>query len=124
LEFLDDGAEELQTDAVCNHLGVLTPKEILAVRHDAGLTRASFAELTGLGEATLARWETGTLIQSASSDRYLRLLRYPENLSRLKELKEGTRRVVIESPARLAKFNALAGAEHLLSKANKFDLVA
>ena len=42
------------------------------------MTRARFARVTGLGEATLNRWENGVLIQTLANDRYIRLLARPE----------------------------------------------
>ena len=38
------------------------------------MTRAKFAQVTGLGEASLNRWENGLTIQTYAYDRYLRLL--------------------------------------------------
>ena len=85
-EFLDHEAETLQHDAVCAHLGVLTPKEIRGIRRMHGMSRAEFSRVTGLGEATLNRWENAILIQNAANDRYLRLLARHENVRRLKRL--------------------------------------
>lgn len=76
-EFVDHEGEQLQHEAVCRHLGVLTPAEVREVRERYGMTRAAFAEVTGLGEATLGRWETGALIQNRANDTYLRLVRSP-----------------------------------------------
>src|SRR5437660_10670794 len=42
-EFLDEEAEDLRHEAVCRHLGVLTPAEIRALRESLGLSRADFA---------------------------------------------------------------------------------
>jgi len=84
--YLDYEAEDLQHEAVCRHLGVLTPQEIIALREKYGLSRAEFARLTGLGEATIARWERGALIQNTGNDRYLRLLQHSENMLRLEKL--------------------------------------
>ena len=56
-EFLDHEAETLQHEAICAHLGVLTPKEIEGIRKMHGMSRARFSAVTGLGEATLNRWE-------------------------------------------------------------------
>lgn len=70
-------AEVIQHEAVCRHLGVLTPEEIRGIRKQYGLSRAAFARLTGFGRASLARWERGELIQNTSSDRYLKLLLDP-----------------------------------------------
>ena len=55
-EYLDDEAERLKHIAVCDHLGVLPPDEIRGIREDHGMTRAAFAHVTGLGEASLNRW--------------------------------------------------------------------
>lgn len=72
---LDESAEDAKHNAICEHLGLLTPREIAEIRVNLGLNRRQFAELTGFGEATIARWERGALVQNASSDRYLRLIR-------------------------------------------------
>ena len=82
-EFLDHEAETLQHEAICEHLGVLTPKEIEGVRKMHGMSRARFSAVTGLGEATLNRWENAILIQNTANDRYLRLLALPDNIRRL-----------------------------------------
>ena len=84
LEFLDHEAETLQHEAICTHLGVLTPKEIEGIRKMHGMSRARFSAVTGLGEATLNRWEKAILIQNTANDRYLRLLALPANIRRLR----------------------------------------
>ena len=85
-EFCDHEAETLEHEAVCAHLGVLPPRDVRRIRDLHGLTRAAFARVTGLGEATLSRWENGILIQNRANDRYLRLLAYPGNLPLLESL--------------------------------------
>ena len=72
--YLDDEAERLKHTAICDHLGVLPPEKIRRIREDHGMTRATFAHVTGLGEASLNRWENGLSIQTHANDRYLRLL--------------------------------------------------
>jgi len=72
---LDESAEDAKHAAICAHLGLLSPREITEIRNSLGFSRKEFAELTGFGEATIARWERGALLQNASSDRYLRLIR-------------------------------------------------
>jgi len=79
-------AEKLRHEAVCAHLGVLTPREIRAIRKRHRLSRAAFAELTGLGEATLHRWENGILTQKRANDNYLRLLQSADNYWTLRQL--------------------------------------
>jgi DNA-binding transcriptional regulator YiaG len=86
-QFTDDVAEEIRHTAVCRHLGVMTPKEISRIRKAYSMSRAVFARLTRIGEASLARWENGLLIQSSAYDQFLYLLTFPENLERLKSRK-------------------------------------
>jgi len=69
---------------VCRHLGVMTPRDVEAVRTRLRMTRAAFADLTRLGEASLARWEKGLLIQNPANDQLLYLLLFPENVERLR----------------------------------------
>ena len=85
-EFLDDEGHQLKHEAVCRHLGVLSPREVLAVRERHGMTRAEFAQVTGLGEATLNRWENGAVVQNRANDRYLRLVETPWIMDRLQGL--------------------------------------
>ena len=86
IEFLDHEGERRRHEAVCRHLGVLSPTEISGLRKGLGMSRAAFAELTGLGEATLGRWENGAAIQNRANDRYLRLLSLPGLIDRSAEL--------------------------------------
>ena len=83
-------AERLLHEAVCAHHGVLTPREVRAIRERHGLSRAAFAEVSGLGEATLHRWENGILIQNRANDRYLRLIESADNLLALRQLGRGS----------------------------------
>jgi len=78
-EYFDERGERAQHEAVCQHLGVLSPGEIIAIRQTLGLTRSSFAELAGVGDASLQRWESGTLIQNKSIDLLLYLLQFKES---------------------------------------------
>jgi putative zinc finger/helix-turn-helix YgiT family protein len=86
-EYYDKEGQEARHAAVCRHLGVLTPAEIRQLRERHGLSRTEFADLTGLGEATIARWERGALIQNIGNDRFLRLLGSGENVGLLRTLK-------------------------------------
>ena len=87
-EFLDDAAERTKREALCKHFGVLTPWEIRDIRKGYGLSRAEFSKLTGIGEASLGRWETGVLVQTLANDRYLRLLAQPGGVDALKAVLE------------------------------------
>ena len=82
-EFTDAEAEDARHEAICRHLGVMTPGEVADVRHHYEMTRAAFAERSRIGEASLARWETGQLIQNPANDNYLYLLSFKQNMDRL-----------------------------------------
>lgn len=99
--YTDDEADVAYDEAVCRHLGILTPAEIRAMREGYGLTRAEFAQLTGFGKATLGRWERGEVTQNRSADRYLRLLQDREVMRRLRALAEPTDSSGSRTPARL-----------------------
>lgn len=73
-EYTDSAAEDIRHEAICQYLGVLSPKEILALRSSRGLSRQRFADITRIGSATLARWESGEIIQNAAMDNYMRLI--------------------------------------------------
>lgn len=83
-ECVDEEGMLIRHEAVCQHLGVLGPTEIRAIREHHGLSRETFAWITGLEEATLDKWENGAQIQGRADDNYLRLLAFPENLERLR----------------------------------------
>ena len=83
-EFGGVEAEEIRHEAVCRHLGLLAPREIVAIRKSMGLSRMQFAEIAGVGIASLKRWETGTLIQNAANDQLIYLMTFPKNVERLK----------------------------------------
>lgn len=85
-EFVDHEGERLRHEAVCRHLGVLSPAEVRSVREHHGMARATFAQITGLGEATLGRWENGAVVQNRANDLYLRLISTPWIMSRLQSL--------------------------------------
>lgn len=86
--YTGNNADITYDEAVCRHLGILTPAEIREMREGYGLTRAEFAHLTGFGKATVGRWERGEIHQNRSADRYLRLLRDQEVMERLRILVE------------------------------------
>lgn len=73
-DYLDEEAERLKHKAICQYLGVLSPDEIRQIRNGFKMTRSEFAKVTGIGEASLNRWENGLNIQTHANDRYLRLL--------------------------------------------------
>ncbi|MBJ7320491.1 MAG: YgiT-type zinc finger protein [Brevundimonas sp.] len=75
--FTDHEAEEARHAAVCAHLGRLNPAQLIALRQRHDMSQDSWAEHVRIGVASIKRWETGSLIQGASHDAYLRLLNDP-----------------------------------------------
>jgi putative zinc finger/helix-turn-helix YgiT family protein len=126
-EFLDSTAETLMHDEVCRHLGVMTPAEIRLLRERCGdLTRAEFARITKLGEATVGRWERGELIQNSANDQLLYLLTFPENVIRLRERlasSSGGKGSTHGSEPR-AKFRVLSVTADTIMRAGSFRLAA
>lgn len=88
-EYLDEVAEDLKHEAICKHFGVLSPGEIRRIREHHGMSRARFAEVTGIGEASLNRWENGLTIQTHAYDKFLRLLALPGIIQHLDSLETG-----------------------------------
>ena len=83
-EFTGPSAEVARHEAVCRHLGVMTPAEIRDLRGRYGLSRLAFASITRLGAASIARWEAGSLLQNRAYDSLLYLLCFEDNLRRLR----------------------------------------
>ena len=121
-EFIDDEAERLKHDAVCEHLGVLSPSAIRQIRKSYGMTRAAFAEVTGLGEATLNRWENGIMVQTLANDRYVRLLARPEIMSRLRNWGSVVRTSSATSNVGTGPFRILKVSEGVLREQESFQL--
>lgn len=61
--------------ALRKHLGFLTPDEIREIRTKYGLTQAALEELLGVGAKTVVRWERGTVCQSRTADKLMRVVR-------------------------------------------------
>lgn len=72
LQYVDAEGERAQHDAVCRHLGRLTPTDIKAIRCGAMLTQKQFADELGCGVASVKRWERGSLIQGRIHDAAVR----------------------------------------------------
>jgi putative zinc finger/helix-turn-helix YgiT family protein len=126
-QFTDGEAEEARHDAVCRHLGVLTPKEVLDLRKRYNMSRAEFAELTRLGEASLARWENGQLIQNPANDQLLFLLTFPSNVELLRHRAARSERSEPQAstgPSRDGRFSALQDIDSHRRQAVGFRLCA
>ena len=122
-EFTDDEGERLKHEALCRHFGVLTPKEIRAIRGRHRLTRAEFAKITGLGEASLGRWENGAVIQTHANDRYLRLLAEPDGISKLLSVMETSfERTLRGGESNRQRFRSLAVTTEVREQQRVFQL--
>lgn len=72
-----DAAERLQKEAVRRLKAsrqLLAPEEIRAIRRSLAMSQAEFEKLLGVGPKTVVRWEKGTVFQSATADRLMRLI--------------------------------------------------
>jgi len=79
-----DAAEKLQAAAISKSKAakqLLSPQEIRDLRHSLALSQAAFEDLLGIGAKSVVRWEKGTVFQSATADRLMRLIRLMPELS-------------------------------------------
>ncbi|EIV99918.1 type II toxin-antitoxin system MqsA family antitoxin [Thermoanaerobacter siderophilus] len=67
--------------------GILSPDEIKNIRESYGLSQRAFAKLLGIGEASIARYETGALPEKSLSNMIM-LLKDPKNMEKLLEKNE------------------------------------
>lgn len=123
--FIDREAEDICHEAVCKHLGVMTPSQVKDLRKMYKLNQAEFAEITELGEATLSRWERGIVIQNKAYDNYLYLLGFKENLQRVRERGESHEPMEpsVERNER-PQFRELDVNKELLERKSSFKLLA
>lgn len=61
------------TQALREKVGLLSPEEIRRQRTALNLNQEQLAECIGAAKESISRWETGALIQSASTDKLLRM---------------------------------------------------
>lgn len=121
-QFTDESAEQVRHEAVCRHLHLMTPREVQGVRRRYELSRADFSGVAGVGEASLARWENGLLIQNASNDRLLYLLTFPENLERLKSRNRGENEISGSSRGPTSVLRCLQITDARVAEAASFRL--
>jgi len=79
LDFTDSRAERARNIAVAAYLSIPSAEQVRSLRQQYGLTRSEFAQITGIGEASLARWESGVQLPTKALALLLRLLAIPEN---------------------------------------------
>ncbi len=115
-EWTAGDAEEIRYEAICRHLRRLPPAQILAIREQNGISQAEFSRITGFGEASLSRWETGSQIQNVACDRLLRLVAAdPANLHRLRQIADS-------ELAALSHFKVIEITPSLRKSAEAFQL--
>lgn len=69
--YLDNRADRQISRALREHLGLMQPEEILAMREGLELTQAQLAEELKLCPESLSRWENGHVIQSRANNDHL-----------------------------------------------------
>lgn len=119
--FRDCVADDICHEAVCHHLGVMSPRQIKGLRNLYKLTQAEFCEITKLGEATLSRWERGIFIQNEAYDNYLYLLGFRGNLGRLLK-RQGKKTPELVTPTGQPRFRKIELTEELRRKQKEFEL--
>lgn len=126
--FTAEDASESRHESVCRYLGVLTPIEVREVREHYKLSQSEFSELSKIGKASLARWESGVLIQNQANDNLLYLLSYDDNFARLRERARprtvGQKELLKNVIPFLPKFKTITAneVEHLQREAERFEL--
>ena len=122
IHYLDSEAEDIKHEAVCRHLGVLPPAAIVNIRKKHSLSRAAFAKITGLGEASLGRWEKGINIQNIGNDRYIRLLEDPRVMQQLREVAMSTESRPLQRKSNVIPFPNLEITKEMLQRKANFNL--
>lgn len=117
-------AAQVRHEAICRAFDLLPPREIRKLRERLGMTQAEFARLTGIGLATISRWERGRLLQTRAMDRYLRVLASSaDNVEFLQKL-EKPATTPDECPARpMHRFRRLTVTEGERLRAQQFQVV-
>jgi putative zinc finger/helix-turn-helix YgiT family protein len=92
-DYILDGATMAEIDRVkARHMGLLSPKEIKALRDRLGVTQKEIAELLQIGAKSWSRWENGRERPSRSMNILMRALDDGKmDLNYLRSLRAGTR---------------------------------
>lgn len=115
-------AARIRHEAICRTFGLLTPHEIQAIRERLELSQERFAQLTGIGVATISRWERGRLLQNRAMDNLLRLVERSEgNVQFLAERQENEQ--PLDPPSNRIKwqFHGLRGQAADERRKQRFD---
>ena len=124
-EFTDEFADQAKHNAICQHLEVMPPRQITLIREQYNLSRAEFARVTRIGEASINRWENALLIQNLAMDQYLYLLSFRENFERVQRRNDlSFRSFFAESERQPDQFKSLKITPNLRRRAAAFELAA
>jgi putative zinc finger/helix-turn-helix YgiT family protein len=124
---LSDEAMDLIQEAKYEHLGLLSPAEIMTLRKKLGKNQEEMADLLGVGRKTYCRWENGTFFQTRANNKYLcwiiRLLdECPEAIRILEDLGAGISSKKRTTPARTPSYiRKLGSRSRGASKHERFD---
>ena len=121
-EYFDGEAEQIKHGSICNYLGMLRPENIEKIRKSYDMSRAEFAWATGLGEATIGRWENGTVIQNLANDRYIRLLIHPWIMQHVKHYASGLDASPSKTEENVVAFRKLVVTPGVLKQKEGFSL--
>jgi putative zinc finger/helix-turn-helix YgiT family protein len=118
--------ERARTAAIYAYHGRLAPWDIVEVRERLGMTQKGFADLLGVGHASLERWEGGENMQNQSMDNLILLLSSPANKNWLDDQRLRRERTHLRRQAvvPLDRFRVLSEAESiaLRARSQKFQL--
>ena len=82
VEYTGSEADEIRHEAVCHHLGLLTPREIRGVR--GNMSKTEFSHLTGIDEEPIKKLERGFMLPNIVMDNFLYLLSLSENFEAIR----------------------------------------
>ena len=83
-EVLDEANINRAYDVFRQKYGILPAEEIKSIREQYGLSQRAFANLLNIGEASIARYETGSVPEKSLSNMIM-LLKEPRNMKMLLE---------------------------------------
>jgi len=82
-ELSGPAAAKVRHEAVCKAAGFFTPEEVKVLRKQLDLSQEAFAQLAGVGVATVSRVERGRLIQNRSTNNLFFLIAQSDEVRRL-----------------------------------------
>lgn len=121
-----EAGEKARTDAIYRFQKRLPPSEIVSIRTSLGLSQASYAEVLGVGRASLERWELGTTMQNQSMDNLILCLSTQRQIKSLQAEKFDRLKALTsqDKVVDISQFQCLTGSEEeeLREKGKSFVL--